>query len=51
MARQSEPQQAGAEQAPSMITVEVLGYGGGESGREEEDREARLSGAASEEVL
>ena len=51
VARQSEPQQAGAEQAPSMITVEVLGYGGGESGREEEDREARLSGAASEEVL
>jgi hypothetical protein len=51
VARQSEPQQTGADQAPSTITVEVLGYGGSESGREEEEREARLSGASSEEVL
>jgi len=49
VARQSEPQQTAEEQAPSAITVEVLGYGGDE-GREDE-REARAATFSSEEIL
>jgi hypothetical protein len=37
LAAQSQPQQTSAEQAPSTITVEVLGYGGGEDRSDEED--------------
>jgi hypothetical protein len=51
VARQSEPPQTVAEQSPSVITVEVLGYGGGEGRDEEEEREARASGYPSGEVL
>ena len=50
VARQAEPQQTGAEQTPSTITVEVLGYGGGES-QEEEEREARAAPPATERIL
>jgi filamentous hemagglutinin len=49
--RQAESQQAEAEQLPSTVTVEVLGYGGGERGREEDDREARLGSASGDVVL
>jgi hypothetical protein len=50
VARQAEPQQTGAEQTPSTITVEVLGYGGGGS-QEEEEREARAAPPGTERIL
>jgi hypothetical protein len=50
VARQSEPQQTGADQAPSTITVEVLGYGGGES-EDKEQREARAAPPSPEQIL
>jgi hypothetical protein len=50
VARQSEPQQTGADQAPSTITVEVLGYGGGES-EDKEQREARVEPPSPEQIL
>jgi hypothetical protein len=50
VARQSEPQQTGADQAPSTITVEVLGYGGGES-EDKEQREARVAPPSPEQIL
>lgn len=50
--RQAESQQAANEQPPSNVTVEVLGYGGGENGsREEDDREARRDVTTGDVVL
>ena len=39
VAQQSGPQEKAEEEAPSLITVEVLGYGGGEPGDDEEAEE------------
>jgi len=52
VAQQTRPDSATTQdQAPSTITVEVLGYGGGEGREEEEEREARAGSSSDEEVL
>ncbi len=52
VAQQARPEGGtGQEQAPSTITVEVLGYGGGEGEEDDEERAARSDGPAAEEVL
>jgi len=52
VAQQGRPDSAATQdQAPSTITVEVLGYGGGEGREEDEERAARSDGPAAEEVL
>jgi filamentous hemagglutinin family protein len=52
VAQQGRPDSAATQdQAPSTITVEVLGYGGGEGREEDEEREARAASSSDEEVL
>jgi filamentous hemagglutinin len=52
VAQQGRPDSAATQdQAPSTITVEVLGYGGGEGREEDEEREARAGSSSDEEVL
>ena len=46
VAGQSQAAGTATQETPSLITVEVLGYGGGEEEEEEEEREARLDGEA-----
>jgi hypothetical protein len=42
--QQSKPQEKPADETPSLITVEVLGYGGGDSSSNEEDEETAAEG-------
>jgi hypothetical protein len=52
VAQQGRNDTAAAQEAPSTVSVEVLGYGGGENQeREEEDREARLVGESGSATL
>jgi hypothetical protein len=52
VAQQGRTDTAAAQEAPSTVSVEVLGYGGGESREfEEDEREARLGGEAGDAVL
>jgi filamentous hemagglutinin len=52
VAQQGRTDAAAAQEPPSTVSVEVLGYGGAESeGREEDEREARLGGESVDEVL
>jgi hypothetical protein len=52
VAQQGRGDTAAAQETPSTVSVEVLGYGGGDSGdKEEDDREARLGGESGSAVL
>ena len=44
VSQQSAPQEKPVDEAPSLITVEVLGYGGGDSSSENEDEEISAEG-------
>jgi hypothetical protein len=41
MAAQSQPKEA--EESPSVISVEILGYGGGEGDKEEDEEQKAAS--------
>lgn len=47
--RQQSPKESAQEELPSIITVEVMGYGGGSAGDEEEERRAQDSSAVTQE--
>jgi filamentous hemagglutinin family protein len=49
VAQQGRPETASAQEPPSTVSVEVLGYGGGEE--REDEREARVTGEAGDAVL
>jgi hypothetical protein len=44
VSQQSKPEEKPVEETPSLITVEVLGYGGGDSSSEKEDEETSAEG-------
>jgi hypothetical protein len=44
VSQQSKPEEKPADETPSLITVEVLGYGGGDSSSEKEDEETSAEG-------
>ena len=44
VSQQSAPQEKPVDETPSLITVEVLGYGGGDSHQEEEEEESPAEG-------
>ena len=44
VSQQSKPEEKPIEETPSLITVEVLGYGGGDSSSEKEDEETSAEG-------
>ena len=49
VAQQGRPDTTSAQESPSTVSVEVLGYGGGEE--REDEREARVTGEAGDAVL
>ena len=49
VAQQGRPDTTSAQESPSAVSVEVLGYGGGEE--REDEREARVTGEAGDAVL
>jgi hypothetical protein len=44
VSQQSKPEEKPIDETPSLITVEVLGYGGGDSSSEKEDEETSAEG-------
>ena len=44
VSQQSKPEEKSIDETPSLITVEVLGYGGGDSSSEKEDEETSAEG-------